>query len=82
MNDLIEVVDATYIDEFRLLIQFDNGEKKIVDLKDELDGEIFQLLKDKNYFKKFSVNKELGIIQWPNEADMAPERLYKIGIPA
>ncbi len=79
MNDLVEVVDAKYLNGYKILVQFDDGKKKIVDLQNELNGKIFLPLKNIKYFQNFSVNKELGIIQWPNEADFAPEHLYSIG---
>jgi hypothetical protein len=79
MNYLIEIIDAKYIDGYRILMTFNNGIRKIIDLKDELWGPIFEPLKDIEYFKTFSINKELGTIQWPNEVDLAPDGLYEIG---
>jgi hypothetical protein len=43
---------------------------------EELKGEIFQPLKDVEYFKKFTVHPELHTLAWPNGADFAPEFLY------
>ena len=46
--------------------------------KIELNGKIFQPLKDNNYFKTFSI--KFNTIEWDNGADFAPEYLYQIGV--
>jgi hypothetical protein len=43
----------------------------------ELDGEIFELLRDIPFFRNFTVNQELHTVVWPNGADFAPEFLYE-----
>jgi hypothetical protein len=47
-----------------------------VDLSNELDGEMFERLKDKNRFKSFEVDPILETIAWDNGADIAPEFLH------
>ena len=54
---------------------------KVVDLKNELDGQVFQPLRDKALFEQVHVNPDTGTIEWPNGADFAPEFLYEIGKP-
>ncbi len=76
------VKDAAYISEYKLLLTFKDGSVRIVDLAPRLDGEIFEPLKDINYFKTVRVNPDLDTIVWKNEADMSPDFLYEIGIPA
>lgn len=78
---LLDVIEVVYVSEYKLILTFENGEKKMVDLKNRLIGPIFEPLKDVDYFKKVYVNKELGTIVWPNGADKAPETLYNIGQP-
>lgn len=60
------------------MLSFNNNEQKIVDLKDKLNGEIFEPLKDVEFFKKFKIN--FNTIEWENGADFAPEFLYQIGL--
>jgi hypothetical protein len=52
---------------------------KVVDLKDELYGEVFEPLKRIELFKRVKVNHDTNTIEWPNGADCAPEFLYEIG---
>ena len=59
--------------EHRLYIKFNNGDAGEVDLSSELDGPIFEPLKDPVVFA--SVRLEGGTVAWPNGADIAPEYL-------
>jgi hypothetical protein len=63
---------------FQIRVTFNNGDTRVVDLSNELNGEIFEPLKDESYFKKAFLT-EWNVIEWPNGADFAPEFLYKIG---
>ena len=74
---LISVKDATYLKDYRIILIFSDGLKKIVDLEKELWGKIFEPLKDKELFKTFTLNP--FTIEWSNGADFAPEFLYEIG---
>jgi hypothetical protein len=73
------VVDATYVDGYRLRVRFDEGTTKIVDLHPHLDGPIFEPLRDLAYFKSFKVDHDVDTVVWENGADFAPEFLYEIG---
>lgn len=76
----IEVIQAEYIGGYRLLLLFNNGEKRIVDLSDSLKGTVYIPLKDINFFKKFSI--KFNTVEWENGADFAPEYLYEISTAA
>jgi hypothetical protein len=67
--------------DYRLLLTFDDGSLRLVDLRDQLFGEVFEPLKDINYFKTVRVNPDLDTIVWANGADLAPEYLYEAGVP-
>lgn len=41
-----------------------------------LRGEVFQPLKDPEYFQTFTVHPEFRTLVWPNGADQAPEFLH------
>ena len=73
----LEVKNATYLNEYKILLEFNNGVKKTVDLKSKLNGEVFEPLKELNYFKTFTIR--YNTIEWNNGADFAPEYLYEIG---
>jgi len=73
----LEVINATYLDEYKILIEFNNDVKKTVDLNDKLNGEVFEPLKELNYFRLFTIR--FNTIEWKNGADFAPEYLFEIG---
>ncbi len=75
------VKDVKYLSGYKLALTFEDGSVRHVDLQAHLDGEIFEPLKEINYFKTVRVNPELDTIVWDNGADMAPEFLYAIGVP-
>lgn len=72
------VLRAFYLDEYKILLEFEGHIFKIVDLENELWGPIFEPLKKIGYFKKFKVKD--GTICWPNSADFCPDVLFKMGI--
>lgn len=72
----LEVIKAEYLDGYRLRLFFNNGEVRIANLLGSLKGEIFEPLKDIEFFKHFSV--KFNTVEWQNGADFAPEYLYEI----
>ena len=56
-------------------VMFDTGQRRQVDLEPELSGEVFAPLRDPVLFSQVTVDPELGVLVWPNGADLAPEFL-------
>jgi hypothetical protein len=71
---LIKVIDAKYIEGYKIKFKFNDGKTKTIDLKDQLWGEVFEPLKNLDFFKNFKLNP--FTIEWENGADFAPEFLY------
>ncbi|MCG3111507.1 MAG: DUF2442 domain-containing protein [Candidatus Manganitrophus sp. SB1] len=61
--------------DYRVWLRFNDGAEGVVDLKDELYGEMFEPLKDIKKFKSFRIDPELETLVWENGADFAPEFL-------
>ncbi len=74
------VKDVAYVSEYKLLLTFEDGVAKLVNLGPYLDGSIFEPLKDIDYFKTVKVNSDIDTIVWENNADMSPDFLYEIGV--
>ncbi|HET6515820.1 MAG TPA: DUF2442 domain-containing protein [Thermodesulfovibrionales bacterium] len=72
-----DVLEARYIEEYKLELVFEKGKKGIIDLsKYRYKGGVFSRFSDIEYFKQFYVNKEIGTLCWPDGLDIAPETLY------
>lgn len=72
-----DVVGVRYIEGYKLEVVFENGKRGIVDLQSYVKGGgIFSRFSDKEYFRQVCVNKELGVLCWPDGLDIAPETLY------
>jgi len=63
------------INNYNLILTFDNGEKRQFDMKPYLNKGIFQELKDISKFN--TVRVSFDTIEWDNEADLDPEILYE-----
>ena len=72
----LEVKMASYLGNYILELEFNNGETYRVDLENELNGTVFTPLKDKNFFQNFEI--VFNTVEWENGADFAPEYLYEL----
>lgn len=80
---ILHVKEARYLHDYVIRVRFNDDVEGEVDLRNELDGEVFESLKDMNNFRRFSVDPDLQTIVWQNGADLAPEFLYDhLRIPA
>ncbi len=75
------VKDASYDGDFKVRLSFEDGSVRIADLAPHLDGEIFEPLKDLEYFKTLRLEPDTDTIVWDNGADMSPDFLYEISVP-
>jgi hypothetical protein len=73
----IDIISAKYVGGYRIELTFENGRSGVVDFTKFIStGGIFNRLSDFDFFKRFQVNQELGVITWGDEIDVAPETLY------
>ena len=75
MNTFLEITKAEYAGDYRLRLWFNNGQVRVADLEQSLVGEVFQPLRDKSYFQRFSI--PFNTVEWENGADFAPEYLFE-----
>lgn len=74
---LKDVVSVTPSDPYRLQVRFDDGVEGIVALDELVRFEgVFAPLRDPSEFRKVSVHPELGVVYWPNGADLDSDVLY------
>ena len=64
--------------DYMLLLTFENGEKRLFDMKPYLDLGIFRELRDITLFN--SVHVSFNSVTWDNQADFDPEALFEGGL--
>ena len=70
-----QVVDARYLGDYKVYLEFNDGRKGVVDLSDELYGEEMTPLRDRNRFSQ--LDRGLATLAWHDGQDFAPEFLYE-----
>ena len=76
---ILRIQKAIYLGQYALELTFNEEIVRIVDLSHELEGEIFEPLKNQDYFQNFHI--KTNTLEWENGADFAPEYLFLISKP-
>lgn len=80
---MFRVTEARYVRDYVVWVRFSDGVEGEVDLANELDGPVFEPLRDRSFFRLVRLDPELHTIVWPNGADVAPEFLRtRVRVPA
>jgi len=72
MNPRVKDVIANT--DYKLLIEFTNGQRGVYDCSGLIDFGVFNELKNMNYFRLARVIG--GTVVWPHEQDICPDTLY------
>ena len=72
MNPYVKSVKPQ--EDYRLLLTFENGEKRVFELKPYLEKPVFRQLKDVVLFKTARVVS--GSVEWQGEVDLSYDTLY------
>ncbi len=75
---ILHTTEVTPLPGYRLLLSFNNGAAGEVDLSNELDGEVFEALRDPALFATASQHPLMRTAAWANGADLAPEFLLDL----
>jgi hypothetical protein len=74
-----DVVSLECLDDFSLKLTFDDGKSGILDCTPFIaKGGVFSKLSDPRVFKRAKINRELGVVSWDDEVDIAPETAYSL----
>jgi len=79
MNALIDVVKVQATKEYKLFLEFENGEKRVFDMTPYMDRKPYISLKGSPFFSVAYV--DYGTVCWPGNIDIAPETLYDLSQP-
>lgn len=74
-----KIIAAHPMAEYRVLLEFEDGTVRLLDVKPWMDGEWYIHLKDKKYFSQVRPHSLSGAIMWPEGQDIAPEDILEFG---
>ncbi len=72
----LHILSARHAGGYRLTLAFSDGSLGEADLAAELDGAVFEPLRDIDFFQQFQITG--STVEWPNGADFAPEFLHQL----
>ena len=79
MKDLLDVVSVKAMKDYKLYLEFENGEKRLFDMAPYMDRKPYVQLKGSPFFAVAYI--EYGTVCWPGNIDIAPETLYDLSQP-
>ena len=80
MEALLDVISVKTHEDYTLELVFENGEKRIFDMKPFFEKKPFTKLQNSLLFFKASV--QYGTVVWPGNIDIAPETLWTRSVQA
>jgi Protein of unknown function (DUF2442) len=80
MSEIHDIIEVDVTGNYRLRLTFDDGAVREVDLERQLDGPVFEPLRDPEVFARVAVDPESGTVSWPTGADLDPIVIYE-GLP-
>ncbi len=66
------------LENYKLLLSFENCEDKIFDVTPYIEGDWFGKLKDTQYFSTVRVSGKT--VEWEGGQDIAPHELYELSV--
>lgn len=80
MNEIHDIVRVEVTGDYDLRVVFDDGAVRDLSLGGQLDGPVFEPLRDPAMFARVEVDRESGTVTWPTGADLDPIVIYE-GLP-
>jgi len=71
----MRVTSAVPRSGYHLELEFDNGERGVVDLSSFAGRGVFAAWDTPGVFEQVTISEE-GAVQWPGDIDMCPDALY------
>lgn len=67
------------LEDYRLAVIYENGERRIFDARPYLHGNWFGMLLDMEQFR--TVHPDGNTVSWADGQDIAPHELYELSVP-
>jgi hypothetical protein len=78
MKELLDIIKVRPRANYQLLLEFENGEKRLFDMMDIIEKPPFNRLKNSIFM---AARVEQGTVVWPGNIDIAPDTLYDKSVP-
>ena len=75
---VLRIEAARLVGPHELLLHFNDGDERRVDLLPVLIGSVFLPLRDPEFFSRVTLDPVAGTVVWPNGADFAPDYLRQL----
>lgn len=75
-----KIIDLTPTKDYKLILTYDSGEKKIFDVTPYISGDWYKELLSIDYFLSVKIICDGIGIEWPNGQDISPHELYEDSI--
>lgn len=75
---ILHTTEVKPLPDYRLFLRFNNGVAGEVNLSGDLDGEVFEPLRDSVMFATAALHPVMRTVAWANGADLAPEFLLDL----
>lgn len=80
---MMRVAHVEPLEGYHLRVRFASGEERDIDVERYLRGPVFEPIRnDRAVFEAVTVDEELGVVVWPNGADIDSAVLYGAREPA
>lgn len=76
---LLDIITVKPLENYRILVTFENNERKVFDVSPLLERYRWQELKDERLFNTVKIWE--GTVQWIHGQDISPDWVYQDGIP-
>lgn len=73
-----KVIEVKPIKNYKLLLTFANGERRIFDVSQYISGDWYGKLKDPEFFATVQVSG--NTVAWKDGQDIAPHELYEMSV--
>jgi hypothetical protein len=81
MSEVHDIIEVERAGEAQIVVTFDDGARRRVDLRGFLEGPVFEPLRDPQVFAAVRVDRESGTVVWPTGADLDPIAIYECSAP-
>ncbi|MDR1778368.1 MAG: DUF2442 domain-containing protein [Clostridiales Family XIII bacterium] len=72
-------IKAEPLEAYKILVDFENGERKVFDVAPYLDDSFWSRLREPTFFRLVKVGPLS--LEWPDGIDICPEEVYLNSIP-